>query len=100
MRVLRGLLRLAIGAFGLLVIARWAAIRVRQVLLLPTGDSTPPIGPGEVARHMRRVVVSDLHLGMGDRLDDFGADHEFAAFVRSYVLSAEPTELILAGDTF
>jgi UDP-2,3-diacylglucosamine pyrophosphatase LpxH len=49
---------------------------------------------------MRRVIVSDLHLGAGDRLDDFDADAEFVAFVRSYVLRGEPTELILAGDTF
>lgn len=80
------------------VALRWAVIWLRRVLLLPTGDSTPPIGPGEVAPRLRRLIVSDLHMSAGDRLDDFLADAEFAAFVRTY--AAEPSELILAGDTF
>jgi UDP-2,3-diacylglucosamine pyrophosphatase LpxH len=49
---------------------------------------------------MRRVVISDLHLGAGDRLDDFDADAELSGFIREYVNSDVPTELILAGDTF
>ena len=48
---------------------------------------------------MRRVIISDLHMGAGDRLDDFDADAELSTFIRTYVTGAEPTELILAGDT-
>jgi UDP-2,3-diacylglucosamine pyrophosphatase LpxH len=79
---------------------RWAAIRLRRILLHSTADSTPPIGPDQVEPRMRRVIVSDLHLGGGDRLDDFDADADLAGFIRSYVSVGEPTELILAGDTF
>jgi UDP-2,3-diacylglucosamine pyrophosphatase LpxH len=46
------------------------------------------------------VIISDLHIGAGDRLDDFDADAELSTFIRTYVAGAEPTELILAGDTF
>ncbi|NTV65817.1 MAG: UDP-2,3-diacylglucosamine diphosphatase, partial [Oscillochloris sp.] len=52
-----------------------------------------------IAPGRRRIIVSDLHLGGGDRLDDFDDDHAFATFLDSYVVSHEPTELILAGDT-
>jgi len=79
---------------------RWAAIRLRRILLRSTADSTPPIEPEQVDPQMRRVIISDLHIGAGDRLDDFDADAELSAFIRSYVARAEPTELILAGDTF
>lgn len=82
------------------VLLRLAIIRLRRVLLLPTGDSTPPIGPSDVAPRMRRLIVSDLHLGSADRLDDFDADEELVAFIRCYAMRDEPTELILAGDTF
>ena len=97
---LRQALAWLIQLLAAVVLLRWAVIRLRRVLLLPTGDSTPPIGPSEVAPRMRRLIVSDLHLGGGDRLDDFDADGELAAFIRSYAIRGEPTELILAGDTF
>ncbi len=79
---------------------RWAAIRLRRILLRSTDDSTPPIEPEQVDPQMRRVIISDIHLGAGDRLDDFDADAELSTFIRAYVTSANPTELILAGDTF
>jgi UDP-2,3-diacylglucosamine pyrophosphatase LpxH len=100
MRFLRDVLRLTLLIVAISVVGRMVAIRLRRVLLLPTTDSTPPIGPGEVAAGMRRVIVSDLHLGAGDRLDDFNADEDLATFIRCYVMRGEPTELILAGDTF
>jgi UDP-2,3-diacylglucosamine pyrophosphatase LpxH len=83
-----------------MVVLRWLVIRLRRVLLLPTGDATPRITAGQVAPRMRRLIVSDLHMSGGDRLDDFVADAELAAFVYTYAMRAEPTELILAGDTF
>ncbi|GAB4202692.1 MAG: UDP-2,3-diacylglucosamine diphosphatase [Roseiflexaceae bacterium] len=82
------------------MVLRWLVLRLRRVLLLPTDDSTAPLGPDQVAPRMRRLIVSDLHLGAGDRLDDFQADQAFSAFVRSYALGHGPTDLILAGDTF
>jgi UDP-2,3-diacylglucosamine pyrophosphatase LpxH len=75
-------------------------IRLRRVLLLPTADTTPPIQPDQVVPGMRRLILSDLHMGSGDRLDDFDADAELVAFIYTYALHEEPTELILAGDTF
>ncbi|HEU4326957.1 MAG TPA: metallophosphoesterase [Roseiflexaceae bacterium] len=82
------------------MVLRWLALRLRRVLLIPTDDSTAPLGPDQVAPRIRRLIVSDLHLGAGDRLDDFAADEAFSSFVRSYALSHGPTDLILAGDTF
>jgi len=79
---------------------RWAAIRLRRILLRSTDDATPPIEPEQVDPQMRRVIISDLHLGGGDRLDDFDADAELSRFIRVYVTNGIPTELILAGDTF
>src|SRR5437016_5871463 len=75
-------------------------IRLRRVLLLPTADTTPPIQPDQVVPGMRRLILSDLHMGSGDRLDDFDADAELVAFIYTYALHEKPTELILAGDTF
>ncbi len=100
MRLFRRALRWVVQALAAVVVVRWGLIRLRRVLLLPTGDTTPPIHSDEVAPRMRRLLISDLHLGGGDRLDDFDADDELAAFISSYALGAEPTELILAGDTF
>ncbi len=74
--------------------------RLRPVRLRPTSETTPPIGPADIRPGMRRLVISDLHLGAGDRLDDFAADAELAGLLRSYTADSEPTELILAGDTF
>lgn len=74
--------------------------RLRPVRLRPTGETTPPIGPADIRPGMRRLVISDLHLGAGDRLDDFAADAELAGLLRFYTSDSEPTELILAGDTF
>jgi UDP-2,3-diacylglucosamine pyrophosphatase LpxH len=79
---------------------RWAAIRLRRILLRSTADSTPPIEPEQVDPQMRRVIISDLHLGAGDRLDDFDADAELSTFILTYVAGTDPTELILAGDSF
>jgi UDP-2,3-diacylglucosamine pyrophosphatase LpxH len=100
MRFLKRFLPLAIGGITVLLTVRWAIARLRRIILRPTDDATPPIGPTEIVPQMRRIVVSDLHLGAGDRLDDFDADEELAAFIRSYVARTEPVELILAGDTF
>lgn len=82
------------------MVLRWLVIRLRRVLLLPTGDSTPPIGAEQVAPRMRRLLLSDLHMGAGDRLDDFDADADLIAFIERYAIRDEPIELILAGDTF
>ncbi|MFV9503209.1 MAG: metallophosphoesterase [Oscillochloridaceae bacterium umkhey_bin13] len=79
--------------------ARWLFLRLRQIKLAPTPYTTPPITPDMVAPHRRLIVLSDLHLGAGDRLDDFSDDEALVAFIDHYVLAAEPTELILAGDT-
>jgi UDP-2,3-diacylglucosamine pyrophosphatase LpxH len=80
--------------------ARWAVVRLRRVQLRATGEHTPMITPDAVRPRVRRLVVSDLHLGAGDQLDEFTADAELAAFVRSYAGDGRPTELILGGDTF
>lgn len=89
-----------VGAIATMVLSiRYVLTRVRPVVLRPTGDSTPELGGAETTLGIRRIIVSDLHLGAGDRLDDFNADREFAEFVREYVMN-QPTELILAGDTF
>lgn len=85
---------------AVLALARWLLERLRPVSLAPTSDTTPALGPAEISPRIRRLIVSDLHVGSGDRLDDFHADDVFEAFVRSYALGPEPTELILAGDTF
>lgn len=79
--------------------ARWVFLRLRRVLLRPTPYTTPPIGPDQVDPQRRRIVVSDIHLGGGDRLDDFDDDEALISFIDRYVASDEPTELILAGDT-
>ena len=47
---------------------------------------------------MRTIVVSDLHIGDGERLEDFLHDSAFADFVRRYVAGSK-TELVLNGDT-
>jgi len=100
MRFLKAALRLTLAILPVVYCMRWAAIRLRRILLRSTDDATPPIGPEQVEPRMRRVIVSDLHLGGGDRLDDFDADAELATFIRAYVAGGAPTELILAGDTF
>lgn len=78
---------------------RFVLTRVRPVVLRPTADATNEINGDETALGIRRIVVSDLHLGAGDRMDDFHADSDFAEFVHGFVMGP-PTELILAGDTF
>ena len=90
------IIRVSIAAY----VTRWVIIQLRRVLLLPTRHSTDPITPFDVKPGMRRVVVSDLHLGGGDRLDDFESDDELAAFFRYFNSVGEPIELILAGDIF
>ncbi|WP_298821589.1 UDP-2,3-diacylglucosamine diphosphatase [Chloroflexus sp.] len=96
--LLRLALRLII-AVALLLALRWIALRFRRVRIRPTPYATPPIGPNEIDIRRRRIVISDLHLGGGDRRDDFCDDETLIAFLDHY-LSREPTELILAGDTF
>jgi UDP-2,3-diacylglucosamine pyrophosphatase LpxH len=99
-RRLRWILSWAIEIIAAAVVLRWLAIRLRRVLLLPTEDTTPPLTPSEVRPGIRRLILSDLHMSAGDRLDDFDADAELVAFIRAYALRPEPVELILAGDTF
>jgi UDP-2,3-diacylglucosamine pyrophosphatase LpxH len=99
-RRLRWILSWAIEILAAAVVLRWLAIRLRRVLLLPTEDTTPPITSREVRPGIRRLILSDLHMGAGDRLDDFDADAELVAFIHTYAIRAEPVELILAGDTF
>jgi UDP-2,3-diacylglucosamine pyrophosphatase LpxH len=84
---------------ALSVALRWIYLRLRRVILRPTPFVTPPLGPEQIDRYRRRIVLSDLHLGSGDRLDDFSDDGVLTAFIDGYVQSHEPTELILAGDT-
>src|SRR3954467_4286980 len=100
MRLLKAALRLPLFTQAIGYCIRWAAIRLRRILLRSTDDSTPPIEPEQVDPQTRRIIISDLHLGAGDRLDDFDADTELSTFIRAYVAGAVPTELILAGDTF
>ncbi len=71
-----------------MVVLRWLIIRLRRVLLLPTVDSTTPITAEQVAPHMRRLIASDIHMGGGDRLDDFEGDGELVDFIHSYAMSA------------
>jgi UDP-2,3-diacylglucosamine pyrophosphatase LpxH len=99
-RRLRWIFSWAIEILAAAVVLRWLAIQLRRVLLLPTEDTTPPITAKDVRPSIRRLILSDLHKGAGDRLDDFDADTELVAFIRGYALRAEPVELILAGDTF
>ncbi len=95
LRILQALLLILGGAY----LVRWVFVRLRPIRLTLTEETTPPISPVEVTPGLRRIVVSDLHFGGGDKLDDFEADEDFESFVTSYVLNGTPTELILAGDT-
>lgn len=89
-----------LGAIMTMVLSvRFVLTRLRPVVLRPTSDATHELNGDATALGIRRVVVSDLHLGAGDRMDDFHADVDFAEFVRSFVMGP-PTELILSGDTF
>ncbi|HMQ29931.1 MAG TPA: metallophosphoesterase [Chloroflexaceae bacterium] len=97
-RLPRGLARLAWLAAAILA-GRWLFLRLRRVMLRPTPYTTPPIGPELVDPRRRRIVLSDIHLGGGDRLDDFDDDEALIDFINRYVAGDEPTELILAGDT-
>lgn len=92
-------LQFLVGTAGTAVALRWLFLHLRQVTLHPTPYTTPPIGPAEVIPRRRRLVLSDLHLGGGDHLDDFTDDAALVAFLDHYACG-EPTELILAGDTF
>ena len=87
---------LAAGVFAV----RWIFLWLRRVTLFPTPYRTLPIGPDQVEPQRRRLVLSDLHLGGGDRLDDFEDDQRLSAFLDQYAGAGAPTELILAGDTF
>ncbi len=92
----RPLLRFLVAA----VAVPMAIKRLRRVSLAATRETTPRIVHTQVQPGMRRLIISDLHLGGGDRLDDFDADHELATFIRDYADNGTPTELILSGDTF
>ncbi|HEU5012622.1 MAG TPA: UDP-2,3-diacylglucosamine diphosphatase [Roseiflexaceae bacterium] len=100
MRYVRSVLRWGLLALGIVFAARWLMKRLWRILLSPTDQTTPPIEPHEVEPGLRRIIVSDLHWGGGDRLDDFVSDDTFAGFITTYVCADEPTELVLAGDTF
>lgn len=82
------------------VAVRWVFLRVRRVVLRPTPYFTAPLGPEQIEPQRRRIVVSDLHMGGGDRLDDFSDDAALIAFLDHYVGGGEPTDLVLAGDSF
>jgi UDP-2,3-diacylglucosamine pyrophosphatase LpxH len=87
------------GLVGIALGLRWLFLRLRRIVLRPTEHTTPPIGPAEVTPAMRRLILSDIHLGGGDRLDDFEDDEALVSFLDSYASGRGPTELILAGDT-
>jgi len=70
------------------------------VQLHKTPHVTTALPASAIRPGLRRLVLSDLHLGTGNELDEFSADAELASFVRQYAGSGEPTELILNGDTF
>lgn len=89
-----------LGAIMTMVLSvRFVLTRVRPIVLRPTADATHELNGDATALGIRRIVVSDLHLGAGDRMDDFHADADFAEFVQEFVMGP-PTELILSGDTF
>lgn len=96
---LEGTLRLGAWLAAAALAARWIFLRVRRVVLRPTPYVTPALGPDQIEPQRRRIVVSDLHLGGGDRLDDFTDDQALVAFLDHYVGGNEPTDLILAGDS-
>jgi UDP-2,3-diacylglucosamine pyrophosphatase LpxH len=79
---------------------QWRAAGLWRVQLQATPHTTPALTEPAIQPGVRRLVVSDLHLGAGDQLEEFAADDELAAFVQDYAGSGEPTELILNGDTF
>lgn len=98
----RGVLRWlgwSLALSGAVLLVRWLFLRLRSVVLHPTAYTTAPIEPEAVRPRQRRIIVSDLHMGAGDRLDDFTDDPEFVQFIDSYVDNGVSTELILAGDT-
>lgn len=99
-RRIRQIISRSLQALAVIYIIRWMIMQLRGVLLIPTADTTPPIRPADVAPRMRRIILSDLHLGKGDRLDDFEADEELTAFIHYLTAQNEPIELIFAGDTF
>lgn len=99
LRLLRTTFGVLLALVGLAFAARWIFLWLRRVPLEPTAYATAPLGPDVIRPHMRRIVVSDLHLGGGDRLDDFTLDDALIDFLDRYVTTDEPTELILAGDT-
>lgn len=76
----------AIGGLALLaLVLRWVFLRLRRVVLRPTAYTTPPIEPDAISPRQRRIVLSDLHLGGGDHLDDFDDDAALIAFLDHYV---------------
>lgn len=96
-------IRWALGLAGALLVGafagRWVFLQLRRVPLRPTEYTTPQLGPADIVPQMRRLVLSDIHLGGGDRLDDFDDDEALVAFIDHYARGNGPTELILAGDT-
>lgn len=99
-RVIRRVVAWLLAGGSLIILARWLVVRLRPLILQPTSHVTGPLTGAAIEPCQRRIIISDLHLGAGDRLDDFAADAELAHFITSYVMNGEPTELILNGDTF
>lgn len=95
LRRLQGLTRVVQAATALYI---WYD-HTQHVRLHLTDHRTEPIDEAQVRPGLRRLIVSDLHLGGGDRLDDFAADTELTEWIEQYA-AAQPTEVILAGDTF
>ncbi len=96
------LLALAASVLGLGMGLRWLLERLLgvRVTLVPTSETTPHLTDEMMRPGWRRLILSDMHLGAGDRLDDFRDDALFVSFIEGYALDGVPTELILAGDTF
>ncbi len=91
---------LTLVRWGVLLIAlRLLWLRLRRILLRPTDYRTGAVTPADVRPGLRRIVISDIHLGAGDRREDFFDDVALAAFIDD-LTAGEPTELILAGDSF
>ncbi|PDV97357.1 UDP-2,3-diacylglucosamine hydrolase [Candidatus Chloroploca asiatica] len=100
LRLLLRLKALVLGVTVVILLFRRLVMHFRRIILRPTGYTTGQFDPALIQAHQRRIVLSDLHMGGGDLLDDFQTDAIFVRFVDQYVKSDEPTDLILAGDTF
>jgi UDP-2,3-diacylglucosamine pyrophosphatase LpxH len=82
-----------------LVVLRLLWLRLRRILLRPTAYRTAALTAADIRPGLRRIVISDIHLGAGDRREDFFDDEVLAQFIDD-LATGVPTELILAGDSF